>query len=321
MLAAYRNHIRVWLGDAQWNALVAAVDSPSTAQESLIEYVRTPLAMLTMYEYSKIGSVEFGEMGLHRTETEERKGAYKYQENEYREYMLRNGYEALEQLLDFLEENESDYALWQSSTGYDRNKSLYINTAAAFRDAYSFNIDRYTFESFRALMADVETFAILPVLGAEQHEALKTGIADKNLTNAQSALVNLVQKAVAHFTVELAAIRNWVTIKDNALVQNEILEPQGFTREGTAPGQAVSAMLSQNNVLANRHVSYIKKYLSDNIDSYPLYSAYLTAQAAAEEEDSSSTTPSIDDPRYFGAYNFSDSNRHSTKKRTSVKRL
>jgi len=321
MLAAFRNHIRAWLGDAQWNILVTNADAPSQEEEALIEYVRTPLAMLTMYEYSKIGSVEFGEMGLHRTETEDRKGAYKYQENEYREYMLRNGYEALEQMLSFLEDNEADYPLWQISAGYDRNKSLYINTASDFRDAYSFNIDRYTYESFRALMADVETFAILPVLGSAQHQALKAAIKAKNATSEQNAIINLIQKAVAHFTVELAAIRNWVTIKDNALHQVNREGDQGLLSAAPASDNSVSALLSQNNLLANRHISYLKQYLSDNIDNYPLYSAYLTAQAAAEEEESSTTTPSLDDPRYFGAYNFSDSNRHSTKKRTSVKRL
>lgn len=324
MLGVYQQHLRQWIGDSQWEALVAGVeaDNLTAPQTALTEHLRRPLAMLTMYEYAKIGSVMFGEMGMHRMETEERKGAYKYQENEYRDYMLRNGFEALEVTLDFLEANEGDYPRWQSAAGYSRNVALFINRAADFRDAYSYTIDRYTFESLRAMMEEVETFAILPVVGQQQFDALKEAIADRSITMEQQALIALIRKATAYFTIKLAAIQNMVTIKANAVVNIERLEPQSSQREGTLSGQTLSTYINQNNLLANRHISYIKHFLSENIEDYPLYKSYLDALATAEEAEEEANAPSIEDPRYDGAYNFSGYDQaHATKKPSGIKRL
>jgi hypothetical protein len=317
--ASYRKYIQAWLGDAQWNALVEAA-SPTAEQLALIEQVRAPLAMLTMYEYAKIGALQFGEMGLHRTETEERKSAFKYQENEYRDYMLKNGFEALEAMLDFLEANEDDYPLWTASAAYERNASLYINRAADFREAYSFSIDRYTYESLRALIADVETFAIMPFVGPAQHDALKAALQARSLTAAQSALVKLIQRAVANFTVELAAIRNWVSIHGNAVVQKQQYINDELATFNTASGDSVSALLSQSNVMANRHLSLIKRHLEANLEDYPLYAAYLD-EAAEEAAGDAPAAPSFADARYWGAYNFSDRDRHNSRPRKGLTRL
>jgi len=320
VLLAYQKHIRQWLGDAQWQDLVDNVATPSAEQAALIEQVRRPLALLTMFEYTKIGNVQMGEMGMHRLETEDRKTAFKYQENEYRDYMLHNGFEALELMLEFLETNEADYPLWQASTGYARNKALFLNTAADFRDAYSSYISRYTFEVIRPIIQDVETFALLKVLGEGQFNDLKDGILTKSLSAAETTLIQLIQRAVAHFAIELGAVRQWVQLRGNSVVVFEKLEPQGLAREGSASGQQISALLSQDNLMANRHISYIKHYLANNLATFTLYSDYLDelAAAAAEEEAAADPAPSFEDARYDGAYNFS-TYTHATRK--GIKRL
>lgn len=320
ILATYRNHLQIWIGDALWNDLVGAA-TPNAAQTALIEQLRTPLAMLSLHEYSKIGSVQFGEMGLHRTETEERRTAFKYQETEWRDYMLRNGYEALEALLEFLEANIADYPLWAGTAGQARKRSLYINSAKDFRNAYSMSVDRYTYESFRGLMGDVETFAVLPVLGQAQHDALKTAIADADVSADEADLIALVQKAVAYFTIELAAVQKWVTIKHNMVVNTEVLEPQGYARQGNPSGPAIDAVIAQNNLLANRHVSYIKHWLSTRLEDFPSYATYLEAEAAAADTASLPIEQRYTAEREFGAHNLGTSSRHDAKRRVGLKRL
>lgn len=131
ILAAAENHIILWLGQQQWDQLVTAVaGTPSTEETALIPYVARPLAMLTMYEYKKIGGIMVGESGFHRFEDETRKSAFKYQENDYSDWMLNNGYENIERMLKFLETNEADYPLWQADDAYQRNKALFLNYAS-----------------------------------------------------------------------------------------------------------------------------------------------------------------------------------------------
>lgn len=280
---AARDHLLPWLGKDQWLALVDAVenDDAGTEEEALLPYVRRPLAHLTFYEYSKIGGIQFSESGIFRTETENMKSAYKYQENEYRNYMLTKGYEAIEELLAFLEANEADYALWSVSRAYTRNKALLINDATTFRDCYAGYLSRYTFEILRPIIEDLEIFAILPLIGQDQFDALKTAILEKSLTAEQTALLGHIQKAVASFAVREGSKRLLVRIEGRNVVQTENLEPQSYEKSTSAAGNAISLKLLQQEAWGNRHISYIKKFLDDHLEDYPLYSAWIDEQEAA----------------------------------------
>ena len=280
---AARDHLVPWLGRAQWDALVDAVenDDASTEENALLPYVRRPLAHLTMHEYSKVGGIQFGEAGIFRTESETHKAAYKYQENQYRDYMLEKGWEAIEEMLAFLEANEEDYNPWYASTAYERNKSLLINTAADFRESYSAYVGRYTFELLRPLIEDLEAFAIRPLLGDGQLDAIKAAILAKNLTAAQSALLKVLQKAVANFTMREGMKRLLVRIEGTKVVQSERLEPQSYEKAAPPSANALSLPLLQQDAWGNRYISYILKHLTDHIEDFPLFAAHLEEQAAA----------------------------------------
>jgi len=321
ILITYRKYLQEWLDDTLWNDLITSADAPSTEQAKLIEYVGLPLALLSMYEYQRIGAVEMGEGGLHRIETEERKTAYKYQENNYRDYMREHGFDAIEMMLDFLEVNETDYPLWVAGSGYARNKALFINTARTFRDVYAYYINRDVFESLRALMQDVEHFAILPLIGQEQFDDLKEGIYQKALTAAELELIKRIQKAIAHYTIRYAVVQQWIQITGTTVKQQERLEPQSSEKQGVATGQAVSAFISQGNQTANRQINYIQQYLDAHLDTFPLYKAYKEAQQEEEEStDSQSETELYTAVRGYGGHPIS-SYRPAKKKRQGIKSL
>ncbi|HQU51426.1 MAG TPA: hypothetical protein PK643_00360 [Saprospiraceae bacterium] len=283
MEMAAEEHLLQWIGRDQFNDIREAYDTSDMTdqQAALLPYIQRPLAMLGLHEYSKVGGIMFDESGIHRTENEYQKSAYKYQENEYRNWMLNNGYTAIELMLNFLEANEDDYPIWQASTAYTKNKSLFINTSEAFRDYYSKSISRYTFEMLRPVMEDVEIFAIHSTLGDDQYEELKTAITEKTETTQQTALIRVISKAVAYFTIEEALKRHWVQLEGNKIVQKEVLGDQGYIKEGIPSQDKISLSIRHNDEFANRHISYIKKFLADNLADYPTYSAYLDELAAA----------------------------------------
>lgn len=298
LLVALQQHLRPWLGSDFTTELLDAwaasilEDDPvplSAEQTALLPYIQRPLAMLAMYEYAKIGSIQFGENGIFRIEGENMKGAYKYQENQYKEAMLHNGYEAIEDMLIFLNTNRADYTTWDVSDEAARSRELFINTAAEFRLAYSKHITRYTFEMLRGIVEDVQLFAIRPLIGEDEYEALKTAIAGTDpLTAPQKALLKVIQKAVAAFTVKEAVQKMWLRIEGNKLVQSEHLEPQSYEKDSPPGANVISLQLYQQDVWANRLLSNITRVLEATPDDYPLYTAYAEAlaEAAAAEEES-----------------------------------
>lgn len=287
MLEAAHAHLIPWLSEPLWNDLVDAVanDDATSAEADLLPYVQRPLAYLTLYEYSRIGGMMMSEAGMFRIESEDRKSAYKYQENNYREYMLHHGYEALERMLTYLEENESDFSGWANSSAYTANKALLINTAADFRARYSKYISRYTFEMLRGIIQDVETMAIIPTLGQEQYDAIKEAILAKDLSEAEQALLPLLQQAVAHYAVQEAMVRHLVQLQGNRIIQQDQGIDQSTTAQRLPEGRLASWTSRRERDMADRYITRITAFLQDNLSDYPLYEAYLDAQAAAEASD------------------------------------
>lgn len=280
------NHIIPWLGRTIWDQLVDLVDDGNvdyaSAEGKLLVKVCSPLAMLTMYEYSFIGAIQFGEAGLFRLETEDYKSAYKYQEANYRESMLNNGYEGIELMQRFLDQNADDYANWDQK---EKARSLIINYASELRDAYSKYLSRYTFEIVRSLVEDVELFAIVPILGQAQYDDIKTAILAGTFSAPQKSLLKYLRKVVGNFVVHEGILRQWVLLDGRNLIQN--VQRSIDSRHQSLPPEsgstAVSLLLMQSDRYANRYIAYITDYLNDNINDYPLYKAFLDEQALEAE--------------------------------------
>ncbi len=295
LYAAWHNHLKPWLSQAFYDEIAAALDADTLTaeQEGLLPHLRRPLGMLGLYEYTKIGGIQFSEAGLFRMEGENYKTAYKYQVTDLKRFYLYNGYEALEHLLSYLEDNEADFPTWQASAGYTRNKALIINSAADFRLHYSNDISRYTFEHLRPVLEDIGAFAIHPLLGDDQYQDLMASILAKDLTEKEEKLLYYLQRAVANFAVKEAIRRNWIRLEGRTLVSIEVLEPQGYEREGAPSANQVSLAYMRQDEWANRNLSYATKYLADNLDDFPLYSAYLDEIA---EEEAEASQPASDYP-------------------------
>jgi hypothetical protein len=289
-----QNDLQLWLGPTTYAALLAYVlEADETGNDDfdlLLPYVRRPLALWTMAEYAKIGGIQFGESGMSRVEIEGRAQPYKYQENAYKEYMLNHGWNALETMLIFLEDNRDTYTDW-ATEARPRHRSLFINTAAELRDCYARYTNRYTFESIRPIIQDMEVFFLIPSIGIEQYTALKAVIATNNLDEPQTEAVARLSRALAHVSVKEALTRNLVAIKGHTLIQIEMLEPQSYAKESPPTINTVSLAHTQLDEFAQRHLDYAIQYLTDNPTEFPEYAAYAAALAAA-----AATTAAAADP-------------------------
>lgn len=276
-------HLQGWLGELLTEAMDNAA-APDAALTTLLPYLKRPLALLTMYEYSAIGAIQFTESGIQRIENDRYKTAYKYQENEYKKHMLETGYEAIEQLLRFLDENAADYPTWQNDPVFEKNKALFLNYAAEMRASYSSYISRYTFDLLRPLIEDIECFALVPLFGQPFFDELKTAIRQGNLSADQKKVVQLSQKAIASFAIEEGMSRHWVRLEGRNVVQTELLGDQSAEKSAAAGNQPLGYSVRKNDEWANRHINKLKTYLADNLDLFPTYKTYYDEQTEEEEE-------------------------------------
>lgn len=206
-----RRHITPWLTDALYNTLVGG-SGLTGAEEALLPYVRRPLALLTMYEYSKVAAIEVGESGMHRIESETRKSAYRYQERQYKEDALEKGYNALETMLKYLDANKANFATWAASDEGLVHRTPLLNYASDFRLLALPECDRYTFECIRPIISEVETFAIKKLLPATFWAGFITRHLAGTLTAAEKVLRQYMRQSIAHRSIQEAINLRWIRI-------------------------------------------------------------------------------------------------------------
>lgn len=281
---AFYTHVERWVGDAFWKRMIEGVAADNlTVNEALfLPYLRETVAYLSLYHYSSTGAVQFTESGLQREEGENLKTAYKYQVNEYRQYYLIQGYEALERMVLFLVENALQYPLWQDTEAEQEATALFINDTRTFRRRYNFNISRYTFEHLRGLMKDLDVFVAEACYGSALVADLKEKMRDGTLTPIELELVQWTQRAIAEFAIIEAMRRNLVQIQGSRVVIIEALEPQSYQREGLPNNNQFSITIQHHKEWAERLWHRAKRHLTDNQDDFPIYTAYLEALVVAE---------------------------------------
>lgn len=265
---AARRHLVPWLGQDFYDSMVtAAAGTPNPDETALLPYIKKPLALLTMYEYSKVGKIEFGETGLHRIETDNRKSAYRYQEKEYVESMLEHGYDALENLLKFLDAEQATYTDWRDSEEGVAHRSALLNYASDFRRLTSHHCDRYTFEALRPIIADIE------VWGAEKQlpEAFWAGFKSRHLagtlTVSEKTLRTYMRQAFAQRALEEATLLHWVHIRAGRIyVVEEFGEQSQINR--TMPTAQGGSLYFQHGVWSDRHTQRWIDYIKANSASF-----------------------------------------------------
>ncbi len=285
---AHQQHLEDWMGTDLYNSLVAAVaaNSFTSVQTALIPYYRRSLAWLALLEYHPHASTQWSEAGLMRVENENMKTAYKYQESAKLASTRSNGYEALEKLILYCEANKATITAWPTAPGYLRHHGVLLHTAATFRIAQSKKISRHVFDLVRGTIEDVEAFAVVPLIGEDQYLALLEARRTNTWTSEtlEKKAIYLLQRAIAHFTLDNAMRLAQVQFDGESVVQREFLEDQGVPKQGVAAMNATGNRIALHDETANRHLKQAKAFLDTNVEdaAFADYKAHLATLAEAE---------------------------------------
>lgn len=258
------------------------------------------LAHLGLFEYAKTASIHMSSMGMVRQESEHHRTAYKYQENEYKNHMLRVGYSYFEKLTSWIGTKAKYQTIPElvASEKWHRSRELFINDSATFRLLQSQTVDRYTFEILRPVMRDVEVAAIEPILGEEFFADIKTKILNDSLAGKEITLVEKIRPVVAHLSIDEGIGRHLVKLEGVNVIENVVLDSAGYIKKQVPKNAAIQLAMRDAESWGNRHVRGLLKYLDENQDDFPLWEpdpskVYQWTDAEGNawlEEDGSQTT-------------------------------
>jgi hypothetical protein len=281
-------YIEPYIGAALIQTLKTAYSgSPTTKQSIAIGHLQSALAALALYDWSYQGALRTGNQGM--TAPENR--PFKYEKNDYRKKKINEGKEALERLLIYLEQNKSDFLDWDS----EKHFAHFLNTAAAFRTAYSDGISRPVFDALFGIIDRVEYECIEKELPKQFFNQLKTAFQSVTLSAAQLKLIKLFRVAIANFTIDEAMQRDMVQRRNGYIVmamQDNQADSRGSFRNATRDMVAYSG--ESHRVWASQSMKRWRDFLIANKADYPL--CFSTADGGTNTDaDAWDTRPVVEE--------------------------
>jgi len=212
-----RKHIKSVLGRTLYNSWVANAPTDEIQKEVFVLFQEAS-SNLAMVAYASVAVIDISEAGFLVATGQDVQVPTWYQLLDQKKMWLKTGFEAIDEALKIMEENEADFQSWVASEGYTYFKELFTRQTATFERYYSINKSRLTFLQLRPHLLKVETKFFNSLLGEETVFQIKHGIQPeekKALKLCQAAQVPLCVASVAHEGVFELTSQGLFTVTDD----------------------------------------------------------------------------------------------------------
>lgn len=288
---AVNKYLKKWLGKTQLDAIIAAYDaSPgtplTTQQQLLVDKIQPSLAHFVFYEHIPYAQIVIDDSGITRKENENYKTAYANQITKLSQSAITSGYDTLEMLLGFMEDNEADYPLWTNDDAYTKNKEFFINSSVDFAEQYPITRGRQTFKSLFPIMRDVESFYITQCLGQLFYDELKAKILNKTpFTSKETILIGFIKKAISFLSISRGVKNGWVKYNSSGVISSGHTDESNFITEETATNEQASLKVRETETTGEMYLTRVKDYLKANSSDFPTWENDPEVNPPADETD------------------------------------
>jgi hypothetical protein len=231
---------------------------------ALIKLIRIAELNLAYYIGFAPLNVKISDGGFQRTgESDAFKGLYKYQESELKSYFETTGYNGLDDVLKYIEENIEHFPEWEESTNYTVRKAAIIKDAETFDRICFINNSRLTFLRLQRYINEVIDFEIKPLLGTEW-TTLMTELAKEDPAPKYSALVPEIQKPLAYLSCAIL-IEKTGNLTDRGLFfegKNSMYPDDSFKKP--AEGDAVVVSAGSFRSTGQKYLEALRQFLIKN---------------------------------------------------------
>jgi len=265
---AERHFLKPHLGLAQLKVFHTPQtdDTIAEAQELAEEVV----ANYGFYLYLPIGAVQITDNGIHVVANENTKTATDKQFKELQRAFIRSAHEALDELLEHMEQFADKFADWFSSENYTVYKDLLVNKTSVFnKQFYIFN-SRQTFVALRPNIKVIEDQFIVGAIGARLLSVLKT-----NQTITQRKKVKeLLQQAIVAFTI-MKTVDNGLFLLDEKGIHmrfDVLPYEKTLSHVNSKANGFLSRTKSNKRIEGEEYLKLAINLIEKKLDNFPEYS-------------------------------------------------
>ena len=292
---AENKYIKSLLGSNMYDELVEfyQIDYPENptevqiATKTLIEKVQHALIHLAYFVGFDFLNSTISDAGFQRSESENLKSLYKYQEDNLRTYFSDAGFNGLDDLLIFLEENIDHFGEFKASQNWTRLRSSFLPTVQAV-ESVPFNIheSRLIFLALKPHVAYIEDTTIKKVLGETIYNYIKTEMIKDSPAAKVTAILPYIRKPLIYLSSALLMEETGATLGEKGLYF-EKKHPifRGNTRKEPSPPDTVAFMVERNRRMGTNYLNGLISYLVENSEDWSDYSGEITFSISRDNTD------------------------------------
>lgn len=194
--------LKPYLGTELCDLLISEVNDDDLSPESaaLIPYVRRPLARFMLHIASPSLDIDMSTVGYQTKSTQNFAPASRQRVKKFDDSVESLAWDGVEIMLEFLEDNKSDYQEWVDSPGYTQNIRNLVNSATEFDSIHRINSSRLEFMRLRPKMDMIDSLQIIPEISQDLFDDIITKLKEGASDIYPGILANL-KKAEVLFAV------------------------------------------------------------------------------------------------------------------------
>lgn len=237
----------------------------SEKKTKLLELVQSAVLHIAYWIGYDLLNVEVTDGGFRRTESTAVKGLWKYQDENLKGYFRTNGFNGIDTVLQYLEDNATAFPEFSASKEYTVLKSSFIPNTLIFDRIVFINRSRLTFLRMRPHMQLVEDAEIAPILGPVAYEYVKSQMTSDTPDDKVVKLLEYIRKPVAYLASAYLMEESGADLKDNGLYYTSTIAiSNNDTERKPATGDRIQIMVKRNRNLGNAYLDQLRSYLVAN---------------------------------------------------------
>lgn len=275
---AENKYIKPLLGTAMYDELqefykIEYPAEPSEVQEAtkeLLGKVQHALIHLAYFSGFDFLNISISDAGFNRTESTTMKGLYKYQEDNIRKYFSDAGFNGLDDVLVFIEENIAHFGEFKLSNNWTILKQSFLPTVKVVEDLpFNLHNSRLIFLALKPGVAFIEDTVIRKVMGETIYAEIKTEMAKDEPLAKVTAILPYIRKPLIYLASAHLMEETGAELGDKGLFF-EKLDPvfRGNLKREPSTEQRIAAMVARNRNIGNSYLEALKSFLDTNWETY-----------------------------------------------------
>lgn len=275
-----RKYIIPQISFEEYNSLTTyaaneASDNPKDRVKILLEEASSFYALWAAIPFLNIQITNFG---IKTTETTQSSNADWKDVRDLKRHCFESAEEAIDEALQIMEDAASDFTHWKDSDAYTVFMSCLVRNTKQFEEGFNLNHSRKAFLSVVSVMKEVEEQFLLPMLGAQTLQLLKTVSANETIIRVQElsrlAVIALTVAKVATtgkflFTASSFGLKTEELPWEKTKIGLTLEERETLRADRQNAGQEylkkIKAIILENKTLFPNYTDKVEKGLSSKI--------------------------------------------------------